>query len=108
LRRVGSLIGHARVSTVEQLADLQTDELTAAGGLKVFVEQVSGAVDRRPLTTAGRGREQVMRRPSVGQAQPGAGVGHSRRPMTRIPAGQVDRSSRAVGAAAVNLLRMNL
>jgi len=54
---VGSLIGYARVSTAERLADLQTGELTAAGCLKVFVEQVSGAVDRRPLTTAGRGRE---------------------------------------------------
>jgi len=45
---MGSLIGYARVSTAEQSADLQTDELTAAGCLKVFVEQASGAVDRRP------------------------------------------------------------
>lgn len=57
---MGSLIGYARVSTVEQSADLQTDELTAAGCLKVFVEQASGAVDRRPqleraLRAAGRG-----------------------------------------------------
>jgi len=36
------------VSIAEQSADLQTDELTAAGNLKVFVEQVSGVVDRRP------------------------------------------------------------
>ncbi len=45
---MGSLIGYARVSTAEQSADLQTDELTAAGCLKVFAEQASGAVDRRP------------------------------------------------------------
>jgi len=36
------------VSIAEQSADLQTDELTAAGCLKVFVEQVSGVVARRP------------------------------------------------------------
>jgi len=45
---MGSLIGYPRVSTAEQSADLQTDELTAAGCLKVFVEHMSGAVDRRP------------------------------------------------------------
>ncbi len=45
---MGSLIGYARVSTAEQSADLQTDELTAAGCLKVFVEHMPGAVDRRP------------------------------------------------------------
>jgi len=45
---MGSLTGYARVSTAEQSAGLQTDELTAAGCLKVFVEQASGAVDRGP------------------------------------------------------------
>jgi len=45
---VGDLLGYARVSTAEQNADLQTDELTAAGCWKVFVDQASGALDRRP------------------------------------------------------------
>ena len=45
---MGSLIGYARVSTAEQSVDLQTDELRAAGCVKVFTEQVCGAVDRRP------------------------------------------------------------
>jgi len=39
---MGSLIGYARVSTAEQSADLQTDELSAAGCLKVFVEHLPG------------------------------------------------------------------
>lgn len=33
-------------------ADLQTDELTAVGCFKVFTEQVSGAVHRRPQAGA--------------------------------------------------------
>jgi len=45
---VGHLLGYARVSTAEQNADLQTDELTAAGCWKVFADQASGARDRRP------------------------------------------------------------
>jgi len=48
LPATGSLIGYARVSTSEQSVDLQTDELRAAGCVKVFTEQLSGAVDRRP------------------------------------------------------------
>jgi len=48
LPTMGSLIGYARVSTAEQWADLQTEELTAAGCLKVFIEHASGAVDCRP------------------------------------------------------------
>jgi len=48
LPAMGSLIGYPRVSTAEQSVDLQTDELRAAGGVKVFTEQLSGAVDRRP------------------------------------------------------------
>jgi len=48
LPAMGSLIGYARVSTAEQSVDLQTGELRAAGCVKVFTEQVSGAVDRRP------------------------------------------------------------
>ena len=51
---MGSLIGYARVSTAEQSADLQTDELTAAGCLKVFVEQVSRAVDPGARSWTGR------------------------------------------------------
>jgi len=45
---VAHLLGYARVSTAEQTADLQTDELTAAGCWKVFVDQASGVLDRRP------------------------------------------------------------
>ena len=40
---MGSLIGYARVSTAEQSADLQTDELTADGCL---LSRADGAKDR--------------------------------------------------------------
>src|SRR5271155_3571334 len=42
------LIGHARVSTVDQHLALQRDALTEAGGAKIFNEQMSGAVTDRP------------------------------------------------------------
>ena len=42
------LLGYARVSTAEQNADLQTDELTSAGCYAVFVDHASGVLDRRP------------------------------------------------------------
>jgi len=42
------LLGYARVSTAEQNADLQTDELTSAGCYEVFVDHASGILDRRP------------------------------------------------------------
>ena len=45
---MGFLLGYARVSTAEQNADLQTDELTAAGWSRVYVDHASGALDRRP------------------------------------------------------------
>ncbi len=45
---VSVLLGYARVSTAEQNADLQTDELTSAGCCEVFVEDASGVLDRRP------------------------------------------------------------
>lgn len=45
---MGHLLGYARVSTAEQNADLQTDELTAAGCYRVYVDHASGALDRRP------------------------------------------------------------
>ena len=45
---MGSLLGYARVSTADQSADLQVDELTGAGRWKVFVDSASGALDRRP------------------------------------------------------------
>ena len=47
-RAVAHLLGYARVSTAEQSADLQVDELTAAGCWKVWVDQASGVLDRRP------------------------------------------------------------
>ncbi len=46
---MGSLTGYARVSTAEQSVDLQTDELTGAGCLKVFVEHMSGGRSLRHL-----------------------------------------------------------
>ncbi len=42
------LLGYARVSTAEQNADLQTDELTSAGCYEVLVDHASGVLDRRP------------------------------------------------------------
>jgi len=36
------------VTTAEQNADLQTDELTSAGCYAVFVDHASGVLDRRP------------------------------------------------------------
>ncbi|RKS80658.1 DNA invertase Pin-like site-specific DNA recombinase [Motilibacter peucedani] len=45
---MGHLLGYARVSTAEQNADLQTDELTAAGCYRVYVDHASGSLDRRP------------------------------------------------------------
>ena len=39
---------NARVSTSEQNADLQTDELTAAGCWRVWTDHASGVLDRRP------------------------------------------------------------
>jgi DNA invertase Pin-like site-specific DNA recombinase len=45
---MGHLLGYARVSTSDQNPRLQTDELTAAGCWKVYVDQASGSLDRRP------------------------------------------------------------
>ncbi len=42
------LLGYARVSTAEQSADLQVDELTAAGCWRVWTDSASGVLDRRP------------------------------------------------------------
>ena len=42
------MLGYARVSTAVQSADLQTDELKAAGCWRVYVEHASGVLDRRP------------------------------------------------------------
>ena len=42
------LLGYARVSTSEQNADLQVDELTAAGCWKVWTDSASGSLERRP------------------------------------------------------------
>jgi len=43
---VGSLIGYARVSTADQSADLQTDELTAAGCLSLDPLMILGGERR--------------------------------------------------------------
>ena len=42
------LLGYARVSTVDQNLALQRDALTEAGCIKIFTEQMSGAVTDRP------------------------------------------------------------
>jgi DNA invertase Pin-like site-specific DNA recombinase len=39
---VSVLLGYARVSTAEQNADMQTDELRSAGCYAVFVDHASG------------------------------------------------------------------
>lgn len=54
--RLGSndvLIGYARISTEEQVLDLQTDALAAAGVAKddIFVDELSGAKGQRPGLT---------------------------------------------------------
>ncbi len=45
---MGHLLGYARVSTAEQSADLQVDELTVAGCWRVWTDSASGVLDRRP------------------------------------------------------------
>ena len=40
--------GYARVSTEDQNLSLQTDELTAAGCEKIYMEKISGAKSERP------------------------------------------------------------
>lgn len=40
--------GYARISTVDQNADLQKDALKAAGCTKILTEQISGASAKRP------------------------------------------------------------
>jgi DNA invertase Pin-like site-specific DNA recombinase len=42
------LVGYARVSTLEQNLDMQTDALNEAGCEKVFIEKISGAYQSRP------------------------------------------------------------
>lgn len=45
---MGELLGYARVSTLEQNADLQRDALGAAGCWRVFTDHVSGVREQRP------------------------------------------------------------
>ena len=47
-RRVGHLLGYARVSTTDQDASLQIDALTKAGCYRVFVDTGSGSLQHRP------------------------------------------------------------
>lgn len=41
-------IGYARISTIDQNANLQRDALKAAGCEKIFVDQISGTTSNRP------------------------------------------------------------
>src|SRR3954453_181147 len=43
-----SLVGYSRVSTGDQTADLQFDDLNAAGCERIFADTASGAVTERP------------------------------------------------------------
>ena len=47
-RRVGHLLGYARVSTTDQDASLQIDALTKAGCYRVFVDTGSWSLQHRP------------------------------------------------------------
>lgn len=48
-------IGYARVSTREQNVDAQTDQLTAAGCVKIYVDHASGTLAKRPSLTEALG-----------------------------------------------------
>jgi DNA invertase Pin-like site-specific DNA recombinase len=45
---VAALLGYARVSTLEQNADLQRDALSAAGCWRTFTDHVAGVREQRP------------------------------------------------------------
>jgi DNA invertase Pin-like site-specific DNA recombinase len=42
------LIGYARISTLDQNRELQTQALTEAGCMKIFEDKVSGSRTERP------------------------------------------------------------
>ena len=47
-----SVVGYARVSTIEQNPTLQIDALTAAGAVRIFTDHASGASTARPALSA--------------------------------------------------------
>lgn len=48
VKTTGFIVGYARVSTEEQILDLQVNALTEAGCTRIFTEKVSGVGKKRP------------------------------------------------------------
>ncbi len=48
---MGALLGYARVSTTDQTAALQEDDLRASGCFRVWTDTASGASTDRPKLT---------------------------------------------------------
>lgn len=64
---MSTVIGYARVSTCEQNPDAQTEELRAAGAVRVFVDhgESSSAHRRRSVSASPPSREPPTRQPAT-------------------------------------------